>query len=298
MNTRLALTLFALLSISCTTLNAATVGYWRFEDSSDFPAGPVEATVGDDLSIEDTVVAATGFPNPVPLTGATNTGSANLGNKDNEAAGGYLFNSQSNLQSLTGAFTFEAFVNLSDNDADSNYYVGSLWEDLTDGSDNNDRRWALGVKSSVTGTGGFDTGELFVLNSPAGTSTALVGTDLILSTGTNYYVALALDGSTGNGTVYLQDLSSNTLQSATITGATVLASAMDDPFAVGRLGADDFKTNRWSGLIDEVRISDMVLSQNELLVSATIIPEPSTGILLGLPLFGLLVLAFRCRRRQ
>lgn len=69
---------------------------------------------------------------------------------------------------------------------------------------------------------------------------------------------------------------------------------MSDPFKSFRIGATSSgssHSNNWNGLIDEVRISEGVLEESQLLV----IPEPGTLLLMGLG-FASLLLTKRIRK--
>jgi hypothetical protein len=81
----------------------------------------------------------------------------------------------------------------------------------------------------------------------------------------------------------------------TLTGTAALGGAdvpfLNDLFYFGGRGGTAFQ---FTGLLDEFRISDEILDPSQFLNVAPPVPEPSTVVLLGLGVFGLIL---RTRRR-
>lgn len=103
-----------------------------------------------------------------------------------------------------------------------------------------------------------------------GTAFELVGSDFILNTGIDYYVAVAVDLSGETVTFYLQDLTNGgTLQSVTKSHSRSTLNPIS-ALAIGDDGTGwpDFNLD---GLIDEVRISEGVLPQEDLLINKRVL---------------------------
>nr|MDA3874412.1 PEP-CTERM sorting domain-containing protein [Kiritimatiellia bacterium] len=176
----------------------------------------------------------------------------------------------------SASFTIEAFVH-QEARADTSY-IASHWA-----SDPSERSWGFGVNSS---------GRLFaVLSADGNNATAYTATaSLTLTTGVDYYTGASFDDNTGNLTFHFQDLQNGgELLSETINTGTSLHTGSSADFQIGTYNNSE-GNRRWQGYMDEVRLSDTVLSGSELMV----IPEPAS---LFLVLGGLLtVWAFKRRR--
>lgn len=274
-----AATVAALMGFTATATQAATIGHWNFEAESltDADAGPNNlklTTLGSGVTRVESP-----FPDPIPRTGAANEWAASFGGSGN------LETTETAASKLgVQSFTIEAFIR-ADVDANSNMYISSRWK-------SSGRSWALGRAGATSTTGGTSRG-LFLLVSGNGTETHILGSGLVLNQGDQYYVGASFNGTseTDDVTFYLQNLTDGgSLQSVTISSGRI---STNNP-ATGpiQIGSFSDQSSRWTGLIDEVRLSSEVLSENQLLI----IPEPGTyAALAGLMALGLA--AVRRRRR-
>ncbi len=272
--------LFCLASLVGTgsLLPAATLGYYRFEDGAflDNSEGAGSSlTVGGtpaQVELTDPPDRGSAFPKTIPQTGATNEYTASIFGEDRfgEVTNGSL--------QVTSDFTTEAFINMATTTSGTQY-IASDWEYGID-----ERGFALGVAGS-SGVSGGSAGALFVLLSDAGNDSIVYQTGITIAEDVDYYVGVSFDESdTTNGiTFYAQDLTNNGALLSASLGHTV--SSLHDASALFRIGSMNGNTSPFQGFIDEVRVSDTVLSESELLV----IPEPSTWALIT-GAFGLLYL--------
>ena len=258
--------LVAMVALVASSAQATTVGYWRFEDTPGFFRD--SSTYGNHLNTTSEtpyVLPATGrgsdFDDPIPQTNTDNDQSSDL-------AGDY-FTSPDQAEYHVSDFTIEAYINKTDSD---NRNIVAQYVDAATGS------WALGV----------DSGKLF--SWLAGTTTAADWhrSNIAITAGKDYFVAMSFDESSKTGGVkfYVLDLAADTWQTATVNhNITDLKNTTNDLY----IGTHDGSGRMWKGLIDEVRFSNEILSQDKLLAS---VPEPATMtlLLLGLP--------FALRRRR
>ena len=276
------LVIVAVLAVEMpSSLSAATVAHWQFEDSPGFtadsgPNGLTLSTVGDPQKVGLPSSGRGGNFDDAP--GVSTSKAADFDGNDSFSTSGAAL---SNLQD----FTVEAFVNLdtlnAGNDRDT---IVSIWETSTSARkfrfelDNGTMRAPL----AKTGNGSVATG---------------VESDLTITAGDDWYVAVAVDISkTGaGGTVfYAKNLTDDgpLLVDNDETRPDVDSlynPSSTTPFEIGRA---DSVFREPDGIYDEIHISDTQLSQSELLIN---IPEPGSFMLVGLG--GGLIL-FRRKRRS
>ncbi|WFB36868.1 PEP-CTERM sorting domain-containing protein [Kiritimatiellota bacterium B12222] len=250
-----------------TQAHPAILANWRFEDGSyltDSSGGghTLTGTTTPPTQVNPLPGSGNGsdFSNPIPQTGDGNTGLANYGSSQN----GHLYLSDDGWMDSIAAnntFTVEALVNRTTDKVAQ--YILSQYEYPGTGT----RSFAFGVGGS----------NLRMLLSDDGDTFTTFNSTLSLDKNVDYYVAASVDATdpTGSITFYLQDLTNGgTLQSQQLSHSL---SGIYNPSVNVRVGANSTVTeSRWTGLLDEVRISDTVLNSSELLVA---IPEPSTMIL-------------------
>ena len=255
-------------------VSAATVGYWRFEDSPGFLADSsgnsnTLSTVG--TPVQEAIPGSgngSTFSNPIPLTGATNTDMASNNSSSNFTISG-SFN-------LLDDFTIEAYVN-KDNQTTGTQYFVSQWRATAGG-----RAYAFGVGgSSSAGGGAISPNEMFLLLSDNGNDTIIVSSGLTLNVDTDYFVAVSFDESDQATGVnfYAQDLTNDGPLMTAKLGHSIdsLSDGSASNFRIGAFGSGTGDSiSQLQGVIDEVRLSDTALSQNELLI----VPEPASLILL------------------
>ncbi|MBC8011875.1 MAG: chitobiase/beta-hexosaminidase C-terminal domain-containing protein, partial [Burkholderiales bacterium] len=252
---------------------AATVGHWRFEPAPGLLAdsGPNSLT----LAAQGTAPAAFGlpafelgsapgafFPRTLPQTSAANTTAADPGTPP---TGHFSRADDASFQVVD--FTIEAFVHRR-TETGGTQYIASQW-DFTTGAK---RSWGLGV-AGTSPPSGLVAGELFLVLSGAGSGTTVIGSGLTLLAGTDYAVAASVEASnSANGIVfYRQNLSAaGPLESSTRANpiGTVFNTSADFLIGAYNLGA-----NRWSGVLDEVRLSNTALPPDALLASLPGVPR-------------------------
>ncbi len=115
---------------------------------------------------------------------------------------------------------------------------------------------------------------------------------MTIAMNTDYFVAgtfkHATLGNNGEVKFYIKNLETDTWQTSSTINHSI--TGLNDPTADFNIGCYNNLSEKFPGLIDEVRWTDTVLSQGDLLA----VPEPSTIVLLASGLLGLLLL----RRRR
>jgi hypothetical protein len=275
----LAFAAFNLIAIG--SVSADTLLYYRMGDDTSLTTD--SSGNGNALTASATQVSipATGdgstFSDPIPLTGDSNDYFASFD-------GGQSMSVADPFDSLT-SFTAEAYVNLETYDSGSTQYVMSQYKSSTDS-----RSWAIAVASSA-GTGTAGSNELFLLLGVGSSSSIVIPLGLTVSLDVDYYFAVSFDGTTDTDdvTFYYQDLTnSGSLVVDTISSTVTSVNDVTTRFEVGSVNTGN---NQWDGLIDEVRVSDTILSTSELLIS---VPEPSSFALMA----GLLAVGCMARRAR
>jgi len=259
--------------------NAATLAYWRFGDDTSYTydsTGNGHNITG--ITATQTTLPGSGdgsaFPDPIPQTGQSNANAADFNgtNSGDRAIADDFFDSSSD-------FTVETLFNMSAVNNSREQYILSQY------NTSSNRSWAIGVADGDEGINGSDPSELFLYLSSDGefgTSTT-VGLGLTVAANTDYYISVGFDNtsSTNDLSFYYQDLTNGgALQSATFSSGIT---ALHDSTAQMEFGAFATDNSNFGGLIDEVRISDSVLEQSDLLM----VPEPTTmaSMLMALGLF-------------
>ena len=285
--TVLALTFLAAV---CPRIDAATVGYWRFEsaaflqDSGANTAGPFTLTnAGGDNTNDSIALPATGagatFPRTVPGTGVGNLGAARFTAAESPADS---FGTPHQAALDSQSFTIEAFVNLaSEPGVDQSRTIASIY-----GAATTDRQFRLAV-AGASSTTSRPSGALMVsLRTNFATGTAggftlyLSSSSLLLTVGQDYYVAVTVrfTGSSVQIGGYVKNLTTNgsLLQQPVFDNSSYLSLIYSTtaPFQIGAATNTATGELAWDGVIDEVRYSNTVLAQSEFLVSA--LPVPAT----------------------
>lgn len=251
--------------------SADTLGYWRFDAGSGF----LTATEGPDLvngGVAPTMVDST-FPT-VPLTGAANTNAASFNGSAN-------FGIVNPSWVLGSDFTIEAFIQLPSIPA-ATVMIASEFNQA-----GNANSWFFGVNNTGQLRFGSSSGGTGATNSSVNSSFSSS-----LAANTTYYVAAVFNA--GSVTFHLQDMTNggellSNAQSVSNTSVFAANVNLNIGSAVSTNGPSD--RNFFTGIIDEVRLSDNALAANQLLVA---IPEPASfASILG----GSLLAAGLARRR-
>ncbi len=252
---------------------AATIGYWRFEDSPGFlsDSSANANTLTNNSSVSQ---VASPFDNPVPQNGFANLDAASFSGSN------YFSTAYQSSFNVGSAFTIEAYIRA--DDVSGTRVIAGQYD--SEGATSGQRSWFFGVNSGQLRLSLSSGSENIATNSAFASA---------LTTGTHYYVAAAYDE--GAVTFYLQDLSGNSLLSNTQTNSLTSVNNVTSDFTIGAVinASSTGGTTQafFGGTIDEVRFSNTTLSQSELLV----IPEPSSIMLVvTAALAGLIV--FRRRR--
>ncbi|MEX1087837.1 MAG: LamG domain-containing protein [Phycisphaeraceae bacterium] len=260
--------LLVVVAVSSIQVSAATIGYWRFEDSPGFTAdssgnGFTLATNG---TAPTQITKPAAFPTPVPGNGLPNAESASFG------GAGHFTAADNALFSVGSQFTIEAFISSSDYSTTAAQILAAQYA-----ASSNNRAWHF---SLTTG------GVLRLGLSSGGTGATEVTTlsPYTLDDGDDYYVAAVFDGTLAEAnriTFYIKNLTDNgpILSQA---ASSAISSVFDSitSFTIG--GAVDMsagggnRNDRFTGAMDEVRWSNSALTQSQLLI----IPEPASLALL------------------
>lgn len=291
MNKKITTTaLLAGLATAALSLSAAasTVGYWRFEDgafTADSSGNNLTLTNNNSTAAQALSASGAGsnFLNPIPATGAANTQAAKFNNSTTTN-----FSLADTALLTVQDFTIEAMINASSFQGGSgSRIIASQWNTSAN------RSWQLGV----TGNAGSSFGQnnLILQVSYDGTNFVTFDSDIQLTTGIDYYIGTSLSfneaESTATATFYVQDLTNGTaLQTVSVTQSLL---GVYDSTTAFRIGSNSTQGGEvWTGLIDEVRLSNTALSQDQLLISN--IPEPHAAALgLGALAAGALLLRRR-----
>jgi hypothetical protein len=236
---------------------AETLHYWPFENSSGF--------LVDSVGTADLAGSAqqTQLPQVGPGSTFPDYLSVSFGGFNDDVAdfsGGSLRNI--GIAPMTGDFTVEAFIHM---DADAGEFGDCIVCVLAALNDWPSESWAFLVR--YDGAFGTQPREL-LLSLYEGNNREALPSGFVLDVGVDYYVAAAVDLAGETVTFWVQDLThGGPLQSSVRTHSR---SALN-PISQLTIGNDGtwHPAFAWDGLIDEVRISDAVLREDELLVSNT-----------------------------
>lgn len=238
--------------------SSPTAAYWRFEQNPGFFAVSIveaDLTGSAQSALLPELRRGESFPDYLAVTdGGANESAADF---ENDAL-------TTTITPIVDDFTVEAFVHL---DTLADQFAKCIVCTFTDPRYAATGGWGLQVRlDAIDGT---QPAELVLVISD-GSAFEVVSSGFILSTSVDYYVAAAFDLDGASVIFYAQDLTNGgTLESVTVahtTGGLNPISALaigDDGTAYG---TPDFNLD---GLIDEVRISAGVLSEDQLLINNT-----------------------------
>ena len=242
----------AVLAAFAALSDAATVHHYRFEpDLGLF----VDAAGNDDLV--STGGAAQPYRLPATGRGAGFSKGFNLGAPTPNVSGVGLSSAllTSTLGTLPDGFTIETYVRFDSIGAG----FGKILAADSQGAQSTP--WNFQVRTD--GFGGTSLRELILVISPSTTS-LVIQSDFIVETDTDYYLAASFDPA-GEAVFYVQDLSAGGPLQVILRAHAISSPPSTGQFVVG--GIPGVATFAVDGIMDEVRLSDVVLGQNELLIS-------------------------------
>ncbi len=264
---------------------AATVGYFKFDEGS----GQNAASTG---GVADPLLLGFSTSNggdPDWVAGVDGTG-LDFDPSDGAAGNFVAYNqSQGNSATLvqTGDFTIELFFRPDALPVGGNNSQTLI--SLYNEPGNSTRNYELRIRTT-TGAG-----NPTFLEGLYGNNSGLVGgvpfgsADLV--EGETYFAALTYDATADTLTTRIENLNNSLFSFTTVeSGVTTLAPAVfDNPaFSIGaRTNGGTSYENNFDGLIDEVRISNSIVAEGDLLIN--VIPEPGSAIagMVGLGLLGM-----------
>lgn len=211
------------------------------------------------------------FTNGIPQTQQVNTQAVKL------AGNNYLSGTYSAFTNIGGSqFTVEAFINISSMPASTTVPIASQWEQ---GGSPAEQKWIFALRQD-----GSTIRPRVAVSSMGNDFYASNCVNLSLVLNKDYYIAMVYNN--GNATIYLRDLTTTNLQTETITGLPPSVYAPADNYAPLRIGAFRSAIGTYyyfTGVIDEVRVSDQALGVERLLVvggvpSIVTQPQASTNL--------------------
>ena len=237
-----------LLCLAGTSGMAATVVHYRFEDSPGFTndtagtrhlanSGGVQYTLPGSGQGSD-------FPNPVVGLGASNAKGADFDNVADVMETG-----NTSVDLLSSNFTIEAFFNM-DTATGGRRAIAAQWDVVA-----TERSWMFSVEGNST---------LSLYLSDDGSGSSLIDSGLYVQLNDDYYAAASFDVN-GDVVFYIKNLTRGRVMTSRIVSCGLSSLNCDDRLSVSGTVAD----NNFVGVIDEVRLSDVVLSSSELLLPET-----------------------------
>jgi len=304
MNSKVAAVIGSLAAIiacgAALRVEAATVGYWRFEEASG-NTPDVGGTAGVMTAFNGPGRSSLVPVNPVPQTGAANTRSFLVDGQNDvfSTNGGVVFNQFTDDASDPGAgeFTLEAWINIVSGQgfiAGKSTTSGGAsaergFQLLIDASGSNPNTYRVRGKLKTTEGGAYETdSQSGPLGIPYGEwhHIALVrGVDTL-----DLYIDGVANGDHRDG---LAGKDFRGRVPYTI-GSGIVGGSAGNPAVFGTFGSGP-EGRTLNGRIDEVRISNVALDPSQFLRAVPVVPEPATAMLL-LVGFGLLNLVGRGRR--
>lgn len=266
---------FVFLMLSALSMNAATLGYWRFEsgallnDSGGNAAGPFTLlNVGGNNNNDNYVLPATGngafFPKTIPLTGASNLNAALFTLSESPSD---MFNAGQNIALTAFNTSVEAFAcmtSIPGNIFDRTIFARNSY-------------FSFGVARASNGS--VPVFKCRAINTAGSTiaRTLLAPSAFAMSANNDYYLAACwglIGGTTETLTrtlfVYWKNLTANGPLKLYVAPQLDIRTSIIFNSNYGYIGYDNFFSNQenWDGVLDEVRLSNTVLSQSELQITA------------------------------
>lgn len=257
------------ISAAPLTASAAVVGYWRFEDAPGF----LEDSGGAGRTLTTPSAGATPTQTTLPVSGPGSAFASAIAGTAKAASfdGGDRFQRSDEAAFTDTTFTVEALINGSDFTSNgSQKSIVGQWN-----STGNLRSWLFAVNGSGASA------SLNLLYSTLGTDTLIVPSGLpALEQGKDYYVAVTVDltDTSAAGISFFQKNLTDGLP-AVASAVTHTQTTLFNSSTALTIGATNQPSSAFTGLIDEVRYSDVKLNAEDLMV---VVPEPGAIGLLGL----------------
>lgn len=282
---------FSSTSVFAATVTPGDIGYWRFENTDASLTTLQPLTTLPTLTAIPNTGNGSYFPVSVPNTGTTNTKMAAFGSNTTVS----VANSDSiNLDT----FTFEAFVCQTARSTGTSYLASKFI--ASDGS----RSWSIGIAGTngVTATNKDKVvaGDIFINLSSDGGSPTLYGTKVNLTLDTDYFVAVSFDNVNCKLRIDLKNLKTGVVNEPSIVTVDSKFTDLFNSTASIALGSYNGGQSRFTGFMDEVRLTNGVLDPSQYLIAAAataVIPEPQHLALLFGALASLLICGKRLRRK-
>ncbi len=242
-------------------VEADTVAHWRFENDP----GHLADSSGNGHTLTNnggvTQAAATGFPSVIPQTGEANASASSF-------SGSNWLSAADNSAFTSNTFTLEAYFNAA---ATTGTRIIAGQQYSGGNPDVNQRSYFIAVAENV----------IRVHLSPTGGNQGnrTLNTSLTVSPDKVYYTAMVVDVPNNAVTVYLQNITDGgSLASHAYSGNDVPNGIHNStgPFTIGATATGG---SPFTGTIDEVRLSNVALPADQLLV---VIPEPASLALVSL----------------
>lgn len=261
---------FAMTVLPALPSSGATVAHWRFESGAlliSEAAGGTLTNVGGNNTNDSFTLPATGngsaFPKTIPLTGATN-GTAALFTKSESPSD--MFNAGQSLGLSGFAVTVEAFVNMASAPGSFNDRVVFARENA----------FTLSVANSLDGAAPIYT---FRGQNSAGSTVirdVLAPGTFALAPNKDYFIA-ATSGIIGTNSqtfvrlvvLYLKDLTANGPLRMYVAPQLTMGTSVSSTSNWAYIGFEGFTSQEnWDGLMDEVKVSNSVLGESGLQITA------------------------------
>ena len=285
MNTKTTFLISALAAASISSVSAATVAYWEFDNGDILDNATGTTTYDLTQSGSGYTGSATNLVSPVPNPDAS-AGAVNGGSISSTGAGSSYFaagaGSRSALNLNGTSWTFEGWLNT------PSIVAFDPIVNTRGGAGGDGILFDVRTVSSqqvfnlfIDARGGTGSG------SAAGSASDTVFQDVLAPVGSTFHFALTYDGS-NDFELFVDGVSKGT--HTTALNLSHVDSGDTTVFELlGRSGDTD---GSLGGTADEFRLSDTVLTSSQFL-NAVAVPEPSAAALIGLAGFGLLL-----RRRR
>ncbi|AQQ70975.1 hypothetical protein SMSP2_01339 [Limihaloglobus sulfuriphilus] len=252
--------IFCLIACSAVTVQAATLAYWNFEEGSGQNLTDISGNTIQEF-IRGT--SASDWMDPEWTEGIKGDHALKFMKLAAPANGGVcsFINGYdpvlcSRALVATGSFTVEAFIKIdvmpADGYTDARYIVS-----LCDNSGTYASYWNYAIRLRTAGTDTFVEG----LSRAKDGSWPTVTSTVALSTGVEYYVAFSYNADTMEAKIWVD----NNTDTSTFAQQPISTDLTSPMFTIGARRPSSSYSAFFEGVIDDVRVSDTVLTTQEML---------------------------------